>query len=232
MNDSTKYKNRTNIYQSNSNLFLSNNNNPFLITPFQVPTNVAKQTIVNDISSIVSTLIGDLSSIINIDTYTLCISTITPCPTNTLTISSGIFNLNSLNANFNTSNLNVSGNAYFNYIDSGTIDVGTVNFTTMTGSTITTNTLQVNSTINASTINTSTLSTNTLQVNSTINASTINTSTLSTLILEYSSIYMNPGLTIPVSNTTNNAFPVTFPSIFTGGIPITIGGVSHIIPFY
>jgi len=211
MNDSTKYKNRTNIYQSNSNLFLSNNNNPFLITPFQVPTNVAKQTIVNDISSIVSTLIGDLSSIINIDTYTLCISTITPCPTNTLTISSGIFNLNSLNANFNTSNLNVSGNAYFNYIDSGTIDVGTVNFTTMTGSTITTNTLQVNSTINAS---------------------TINTSTLSTLILEYSSIYMNPGLTIPVSNTTNNAFPVTFPSIFTGGIPITIGGVSHIIPFY
>ena len=84
--DSNKYRNRNNLEISNANLFISNNNNPFLISPYAPPTNVAKETTVVDISIIISTLIGDLSSIINLSTFTLSISTIRPIPSDPVRI--------------------------------------------------------------------------------------------------------------------------------------------------
>ena len=204
--DSSIYRNRLNLYQSNS--FFSNNNNPFLISPFQFPSNVASETsviiissIVSQISSVISTLIGNLSSVINIETYTLCISTIVPCPppNNTITIDSAI--------------LNVTGNSYFDYISSGTIYSNTlysntINFTTLTGSTITTNELTVNSTINASTI-----------TSKNINFTTLIGSTITTNELTISSINMNPG-----------SFSSIITSTFVSSIYINIGGNSYIIP--
>ena len=124
-NEEKQFQERTDIYQNNSNLFLSNNNNPFLVSPFILPTNIARTSIVQVISSIISTVIGDLSSIIDFNTFTLCISTIIPCPTgNTnLTLSSGILTLDNYLTNFNISTMYVTGSSFFNYISTSQLNV-------------------------------------------------------------------------------------------------------------
>ena len=53
--------------------FASNNNNPFLVSPYS-PVNLgafATNSFVNEVASLVSTLFGNLSSIVDITSYTL-----------------------------------------------------------------------------------------------------------------------------------------------------------------
>ena len=60
--------------------FASNNNNPFLVSPYS-PVNLgafATNNVVNEISSIVSSIFGDLNAVIDVATFTLSISTIKP----------------------------------------------------------------------------------------------------------------------------------------------------------
>ena len=78
--DSEVYQDRDNTKKQNANLFLSNNSNPFLISPYNFPSLAAyaKNNVVEDISSIISSIVASLAAVIDLNTYTLTISTITP----------------------------------------------------------------------------------------------------------------------------------------------------------
>ena len=133
--DSERDKDRDKI--SNANIGVSNLNNPFLVTPFQLLSGLAKQTAVSDNSSTLSSLILNLSTMIDFTTYSIYVSTLYPID-KTISIKS------------NT--LNVSGTSNFNYISTVTLSTNTlitktITFTTLKGSIINA------TTINASTIN-------------------------------------------------------------------------------
>ena len=78
--DSEVYQDRENTKKQNANLFLSNNANPFLISPYNFPSLAAyaKNDVVSDISSIISSIVASLAAVIDLNTYTLTISSITP----------------------------------------------------------------------------------------------------------------------------------------------------------
>ena len=203
--DSRKFRREDDLYLSNANLFISNNNNPFLISPYSPPPNYVRQLAFNQLSSIIATFIGDISSIINLNTFTLSISTIEPIPSdNTITISSGNLFLNEtekieLNApliNMMGSTFNVEPSSFFNYIFSENLDVSIANISSLSVSTLsilfeTINDLQVNSTLNASTIIALNETVNDLKVNSTLDASTI-----TGLNATINDLYVNSTLTV------------------------------------
>ena len=156
--DSNKYRNRNNLEISNANLFISNNNNPFLISPYAPPTNVAKETTVVDISIIISTLIGDLSSIINLSTFTLSISTIRPIPSDPnqeITIIASTLRLDVADTVIHGT-LEVDGNSKFNNISTGYLFASVADISTLNVSTLNADTFNVNN-FQASTITVSSL---------------------------------------------------------------------------
>ena len=156
--DSNKYRNRNNLEISNANLFISNNNNPFLISPYAPPTNVAKETTVVDISIIISTLIGDLSSIINLSTFTLSISTIQPIPSDPnqeITIIASTLRLDVADTVIHGT-LEVDGNSKFNNISTGYLFASVADISTLNVSTLNADTFNVNN-FEASTITVSSL---------------------------------------------------------------------------
>ena len=156
--DSNKYRNRNNLEISNANLFISNNNNPFLISPYAPPTNVAKETTVVDISIIISTLIGDLSSIINLSTFTLSISTIRPIPSDPnqeITIIASTLRLDVADTVIHGT-LEVDGNSKFNNISTGYLFASVADISTLNVSTLNADTFNVNN-FEASTITVSSL---------------------------------------------------------------------------
>ena len=156
--DSNKYRNRNNLEISNANLFISNNNNPFLISPYAPPTNVAKETTVVDISIIISTLIGDLSSIINLTTFTLSISTIQPIPSDPnqeITIIASTLRLDVADTVIHGT-LEVDGNSKFNNISTGYLFASVADISTLNVSTLNADTFNVNN-FEASTITVSSL---------------------------------------------------------------------------
>lgn len=71
--------------------YLVNNNNNFLVSPNNIGS-ITIATLNTQISTIVSSLIGDLPTILDVNNNTLCISTIIPCPYDNkqITISSPI----------------------------------------------------------------------------------------------------------------------------------------------
>ena len=255
--DSNKYRNRNNLEISNANLFISNNNNPFLISPYAPPTNVAKETTVVDISIIISTLIGDLSSIINLSTFTLSISTIRPIPSDPnqeITIIASTLRLDVADTVIHGT-LEVDGNSKFNNISTGYLfasvaDISSLNvstmsvsgniyFSTLIGSTITANTMTIHSTLNVSSIDAtghisfvtmsgSTITTNTLIVHSTIDVSTVSTGNIHFEILG--------GAIGTISSFTFSSIhmlPGVVSSATTGinsSFIITIGGIKYKIP--
>ena len=156
--DSNKYRNRNNLEISNANLFISNNNNPFLISPYAPPTNVAKETTVVVISIIISTLIGDLSSIINLSTFTLSISTIRPIPSDPnqeITIIASTLRLDVVDTVIHGT-LEVDGNSKFNNISTGYLFASVADISTLNVSTLNADTFNVNN-FEASTITVSSL---------------------------------------------------------------------------
>ena len=198
--DSNKYRNRNNLEISNANLFISNNNNPFLISPYAPPTNVAKETTVVDISIIISTLIGDLSSIINLSTFTLSISTIRPIPSDPnqeITIIASTLRLDVADTVIHGT-LEVDGNSKFNNISTGYLfasvaDISSLSVSSLYGNNAFTNSLSTGqlfasvadiSSLNVSTMTVSgdiyfstligsTITANTMTIHSTLNVSSI-----------------------------------------------------------
>ena len=71
--------------------YLSNNNNSFLVSPNTIG-NITFAALNIQISTVVSSIVGDIPIILDVNNNTLCISTILPCPydNNTITISSPI----------------------------------------------------------------------------------------------------------------------------------------------
>jgi hypothetical protein len=131
-----------NLIKSNANSFAIGNLNQFQVSPF-APSNTSDTT---GLSTLLSTCCGQISSIINLTTYTLSISTIVPIapsldPSQTITM-----NATALQYNANTMNLNI-----------GTvlaISTPLITFSTLVGSTITSNILSCSTLLNISTIST------------------------------------------------------------------------------
>jgi hypothetical protein len=119
--DSASFQQRSNLKSGDSGNFASNNNNPFLVSPY-TPVNLgafATNNTVNDISSIVSSLFGNLTTVIDVDTNTLRISTILP-PTvgnDTITLAATRINMNTTESDIFLNNsdilLNSNGSIKF-----------------------------------------------------------------------------------------------------------------------
>lgn len=215
--DAALYAERLNAATTNANLFLSNNNNPFLVSPYTPFGNIAKNSDVTALSSLVSTINGELATVFNFDTLSLYITNIAPAH------SDGTQTLNIYGSTINITGgvLNAPISSFFNFISTtvlqaSSFSVGsivtdlisatTIQYDVLLGSTITTSTLTVNSSIDASSITTqelnyssligSTISTNTLAVTSTLTVSTIysnsfeySTLTGSTINSNYINVY-------------------------------------------
>jgi hypothetical protein len=219
--DTKQYLERSNVAVSNANLFISNNANPFLISPYSPPANLVRtsqlqsiSSFTQTISSLLSSVVGDLSSIINITDYTLSISTITNIPT------SDEVTVSTTNFRVEAESTFISGLTSINTISSGFIfgslgNFSTLNISTLTGNYGTFNFLTVNSSINVSSMNAtgiisfatmtgSTITANTMSIASTLSVSSINAaSSITTKELIFSSLSMNPsnissGVTTPL----------------------------------
>ena len=156
--NSSKYNDRNNLQISNADLFISNNNNPFLISPYAPPANVAKQTSVINIDETISTLIGNLSSVINLSTFTLSISTIQPVPSDplqTITIIASTLMLDVADTVI-TGTLEVEGNSKFNNISTGYLFASVADISSLNVSTLNVDTISVNN-FEASTLTVSSL---------------------------------------------------------------------------
>jgi len=156
--NSSKFNNRNNLQISNADLFISNNNNPFLISPYAPPTNVAKQTTVVNIDETISTLVGNLSSVINLSTFTLSISTIQPIasdPNQEITIIASTLRLDVVDTVI-YGTLEVDGNSKFNNISTGYLFASVADISSLNVSTFNANTLNI-SNFQASTITVSSL---------------------------------------------------------------------------
>jgi hypothetical protein len=156
--NSNKYNDRNNLQISNADLFISNNNNPFLISPYAPPTNVAKQTTVTNIDEIISTLVGNLSSIINLSTFTLSISTIQPIPSDPnqeITIIASTLRLDVVDTVI-YGTLEVDGNSKFNNISTGYLFASVADISTLNVDTLNVDTIAVNN-FEASTLTVSSL---------------------------------------------------------------------------
>jgi len=144
--NSSKFNDRNNLQISNADLFISNNNNPFLISPYAPPANVAKQTTVINIDETISTLIGNLSSVINLSTFTLSISTIQPVPSDPLQIITIIASTLMLDVadTVITGTLEVEGNSKFNNISTGYLFASVADISSLNVSTLNVDTISVN----------------------------------------------------------------------------------------
>jgi len=191
--NSSKFNNRNNLLISNADLFISINNNPFLISPYAPPTNLAKQTTVINIDEAISTLIGNLSSVINLSTFTLSISTIQPIPSDPnqeITIIANTLRLDVVDTVINGT-LEVEGNSKFNNISTGNLFASVADISSLNVSTLNVDTIAVDN-FQASTLNVSSLYGNNAFINS------LSTGQLFTSVADISSLNVS---TMSVSGT-------------------------------
>lgn len=222
-------------YILNAPNFLSNNNNPFLVSPFTPTTNIVKKSQLSSIIIVIAAIEAELSTLFDFNTMTLRITNITnSAGGNSVTISTTNLNLDGTTINIDaqdttiTGNVYFSNNTYFSSINASTITAKNISFSTLTGSTINAQTINASNitfstltgstisalTLNASTINASNITFSTL-TGSTIAAPIINTSTIS-----FSSLSMNP-------TTISSFLPAT---TFNSSILISLGGQYWKIP--
>ena len=190
-----------NIIKTNYNGFASNNNNPFLVSPYAPTANAGIITQINELNSTICTLNENISSLFDLSTMTMRICTITNTLSgNSVTISTANFIVDATSVYINSNDTNVS-----------TLNASTITFRTLTGSTI-----------NTSTLNTSVLNYSTL-TGSTINTSTMTTSKLNFSTLIGSSISAN-SLSVNLTISTNNivSYGIIESNEFNGNF-ITIG---------
>jgi hypothetical protein len=244
--DSKRFQERRNLAITNANMYISNNNNPFLVSPYSFPTgNFAKKSQVADISAIISTFIGDLSSIINLADFSLSISTITNIPgDNTVTISTTNVVIDAVSTTVNgelavTAALFASsfstGGITTNYlmvnstITTSTLSTTNIQFTTLSGTTI--NAMTVNATdiyfntLAGSTIQASTISASSIFF-STIQGQLILTSSIETGSIEASSIQISSILTSTINGQIGNFSTLNVSTLLTSTIDGQIGNFS------
>ena len=235
-------------YILNAPNFLSNNNNPFLVSPFTPTTNIVKKSQLSSIIIVIAAIEAELSTLFDFNTMTLRITNITnSAGGNSVTISTTNINMDATSINIDaqdttiTGNVYFSNNTYFSSINASTITAKNITFSTLTGSTInaqTVNTSTLNasnitfstltgSTINVQTVNTSTLNASNITFStltgSTINVSTLNASTINAPTITFSSLTMIPG-------TTSSLIPAV--TTFNSSILINLNGVYWHIPIH
>jgi hypothetical protein len=178
--DTQNYQQRNDPSKNNANLYIANNANPFLISPF-APVNLtglAKASVLNELSTALANVITDLSSVINLSSFTLGINNITPVAGyNTLTLanmSTFNVNMNPINGQFNmtgysanwtfgqrivittpllqTSNILIGSTISTNYVSSNIIDVKQLTYSSLSGNSMDINNLNVNQRITTSSL--------------------------------------------------------------------------------
>ena len=187
-----------NIIKTNYNGFASNNNNPFLVSPYAPTANAGIINQINEININISSLNQNISSLFDLSTMTLRISTITnTLYSNTVTISTTNLVMDVPNVYINADNTNITG-----ITNVSTLNASNITFQTLIGSTIKSNTAIISalvfstltggiidtSLINISTLIFSTLIGSTINTNSVIVKSTINTSSIITRNMYYTSL--------------------------------------------
>jgi len=197
-------------YILNAPNFLSNNNNPFLVSPFTPTTNIVKKSQLSSIIIVIAAIEAELSTLFDFNTMTLRITNITnSAGGNSVTISTTNLNLDGTSINIDaqdttiTGNVYFSNNTYFSSINASTITAKNITFSTLTGSTINAQTINASnitfSTLTGSTISASTLNASTINASnitfSTLTGSTISALTLNASNITFSSLTMNPGTT-------------------------------------
>ncbi len=172
--NSKRFQERRNLNITNANMFISNNNNPFLVSPYSFPTgNFAKKSDINTISNIISTFIGDVSTVINLEDFSLSISTITNIPSGSaVTVSTSQFVIDAplttivgdltisnilTTSSLNASNITTDFLTANSTIIASTLDATNIQFITLTGTTINATDIFFN-TLDGSTIQASTIS--------------------------------------------------------------------------
>ncbi len=181
--------------ETNANLFISNNANPFLVSPYNPinTANLATKTITDEINQEIENIIGNLSSIVNLSSFSIKLSSIvTFGPASTLTVYGGITATGDLKVD---GTLTLNDITINNLIANSTIYGSSIRgsegiFSTLVTSTLGTNYLTVNNILGVSTINSLNSITNMLTVNSTLAVSTINAaSSIITQDLWFSSLF-------------------------------------------
>lgn len=129
---------------TNANTFAIGNLNPFQVSPFAPSSSGTTDT--TALSTLISTCCGQISSVIDVSTYTLSISTIVPIATNLDPSQTITMNASTIQFYANTMNMNI-GSAL-------TISTPLIRFSTLVGSTITANRLSCSTILNISTIST------------------------------------------------------------------------------
>ena len=177
---------------TNANLFISNNANPFLISPY-APINTAqfaKVTVLNELQELISTTIGNISSIIDPINFSLKISTIYPADGATSSIT--LFGSTIID-----DYLTVSGIADFNIINATTANLENITASTITSqyditslSSMTTNYMTVNDSLYVNDVVASTI---TSQYDIT-SLSSMTTNVLTSLEVIFSSLSCQPGV--------------------------------------
>ena len=200
-------------YILNAPNFLSNNNNPFLVSPFTPTTNIVKKSQLSSIIIVIAAIEAELSTLFDFNTMTLRITNITnSAGGNSVTISTTNINLDATSINIDAQDTTITGNVYF----SNNTYFSSINASTITAKNITFGTLN-GSTINAQTVNALNISFSTLN-GSTIIASTINAPTIT-----FSSLTMIPG-------TTSSLIPAV--TTFNSSILINLNGTYWHIPIH
>lgn len=220
--DSVLFRARGNLITTNANLYIANNNNPFLVSPYAPPTAATTKAAINSLSSLISTQIGNLSSVINLNTYTLSISTIRPLPSDaqqTLTIQASTINIDGA---FPGAAMNVYMSSFYNTINTNYLTVnstlsvstitGNANFGNLYGNDVVASTLTVSSVLQVSTISSG---------NMTFNTQTGTSSIVSTLTVSSVANIQLLNLTSTISTNAN---------AYTQSIPITVNGITYLLP--
>ena len=218
-------------YILNAPNFLSNNNNPFLVSPFTPTTNIVKKSQLSSIIIVIAAIEAELSTLFDFNTMTLRITNITnSAGGNSVTISTTNINLDATSINIDaqdttiTGNVYFSNNTYFSSINTSTITAKNITFGTLNGSTInaqTVNALNISfSTLTGSTINASSINASNITF-ATLNGSTIIASTINAPTITFSSLTMIPG-------TTSSLIPAV--TTFNSSILINLSGTYWHIP--
>jgi len=246
VSDPIQFQRRNDIYTQNANVFISNNANPFLISPYGPPANLISKALLLEISTVLSTLIGNLNQVIDLTTFTLRISTIRPItsdPNQMVTISSNILNVstNTFNVSgvlpgatmnvrvpFNTSSINTSSLVTSTLFAPTFVSTSALSTTTIVANTIfaatslSTNTIVASTFFAATSISTNNFVASTLFGATSLSTPIISTVNLSTTTIEFGNIYNIPG-TLGAGGAVGAV---------QGSIVINVGAGTFRIPYY
>jgi hypothetical protein len=218
-----------NIIKLNYNGFASNNNNPFLVSPYAPTANAGIINQINDINITISSLNENISSLFDLSTMTLRISTITDTlDSNTLTLSTINLLIEATNVNIDADNTNITGITNISNLNASNINFSTLtgtilNFSTLTGSTINARST-ITSNLNFSTLTGSSIITRTMNYTS-ITGVAVRCNEFDGQFMRVSDSIFTPTITSGTTSTTNITFDTTEGSLINAST-ISTGYIS------